>query len=299
MRVLRPPTLYTPSRTNWRTHYHITDVHLGHIACDEPMLRRDIQRIADDPLATWGGGGDIIDAINHIDPRFKMANLAEWVKKDTIQSQINRAVSYLKPIMDKCLYFLTGNHEEKVYDKTGHDVYALLLDKLTDSDLDWQRRIALRWEGFIKLTFRRGTPDQRFNGSVLWLYVHHGAGAGRKKGAPALRAEDIMGRYQADLYLVGHRHIRDTYSMDVWRPGTREAVAHKRLWIYGGSYMRADFKDDGDIPTPHYPESKQLIGQTAGIVPIRIKPDCIPPLVIPLVGNGDIGPLLDSLREND
>lgn len=295
MRTLRPQPLYTPSRTIWRRHYHITDVHLGHAACHEAMLRADIERIAADPFATWGGGGDLIDAINHKDPRFSLSSIAPWARErqDILDTQIRRLVELLTPIAGKCIYMLTGNHEEAVHQHIGIDVHHRIASAIAGAKGCDVSEIALRWEGFIVLTFRRGTPESYGGTRSLVMYAHHGAGGGRKKGGDALRAEEVMGRYDADVYLLGHRHKRDVYTLQVIRPHGRGVSYHERLCIWGGGYLNGVLDDKGDVPAPHYPASKQLFPITPGIVPLLIKPDV--PRVMPVVSNGAAGELMDAI----
>ena len=186
--------LYYPSRTCTFTHWHITDLHIGHAACDEKQLRADVDEIANDPHALWGGGGDYIDAISRKgDKRYVESSLAPWLrgKNDTIGLQVERAIEILSPIAHKCLYLLTGNHEDMVLTHADRDVYREIVRGVCNASQHngtprEMRDLALGWEGFVQLVFRRGTAENYGGTRTVSIYTHHGAGGGRKQGGHAL-----------------------------------------------------------------------------------------------------------------
>lgn len=295
MRTLRPAPIYTPSRSVWRKLYHLTDVHLGHAACNEKLFRQDVERIANDPLAMWGGGGDYIDAIIHKDPRWRASSVARWLagKTDIITRQVERFCEMVSPIADKCLYLTKGNHEDMLLKYHDRDAYREIVRRIADMKHCDMRTLALGWEGFIVLTFRRGTRDSYGGTRRLTIYTHHGAGGGRRKGASGLRAEEIMWTYEADLYLLGHRHNRDAYTKQIIKPSGRGVAYHNRVAVWCGSYLDPYNPDSDDIPRDSYQQSMQLLPITAGTVPILIKPDV--PLATPVLANGPVGAIMEAI----
>lgn len=298
MRTIRH-TLYYPSRSNLFTLYHMTDVHMGHAACDEDMLKRDIEAIKNNPRAYWGGGGDYGDFITRKgDKRYRETTIAPWLrgKNDVCGRQVERLVELFGPIADKCLYLLKGNHEDSVLSYYDRDVYLEFARGIAQAAGKEIRDLALGWEGFIVLKFRRGKEGKGNYGgtSRVVIYAHHGAGGGRKQGGHALRMEETLLTYQSDLVLLGHRHIRQQVTKDVIAPSGKSIKYHNRVGVWCGSYLGSYIPpDETGFPADNYPQFKQLSPTTAGIVPVIIKPDVR--RVMPIVTNGCASDLLSTM----
>ena len=290
-------TLYYPSRSNVFTLYHMTDIHLGHAACDEAMLQRDIEAIANNPRAYWGGGGDYGDFIPRKgDKRYRETTIAPWLrgKNDVCGRQVSRLVEMLAPIADKCLYLLKGNHEDSVLSYYDRDVYLEIVRGIADKAGREIRDLAAGWESFVTLKFRRGTKKKYGGTSRVVLYTHHGAGSGRKQGGHALRMEETLLTYQADMVLLGHRHIRQQVTKTTVAPCGKGIKYHEHVGVWCGSYLGAYLPDDDEgFPADNYPQFKHMAPVTAGIVPVIIKPDVR--RVMPLITNGCASDLVSAL----
>lgn len=296
--------LYYPSRSNNFTLWHLTDLHIGHAACDERQLQADIDAIASDPYAYWGGGGDYIDAISRKgDKRYAESSFAPWLhgKPDPIGKQVERVVGMLSPIAHKCLYLVTGNHEDAVLQYADRDVYREIVKGICNASKTngvhrEMRELAVGWEGFIQLVFRRGEVGNYGGTRTVTLYTHHGSGGGRKQGGHALRLEETLLTYECDLALVGHRHIRQIVNVRTVRPSGKGVEFHERVGVFGGSYLGAYIDEDSDgMPIGNYPQYKQLQPTTVGVVPVIIKPDI--PRITPIVTNGNAGELIRLMRQ--
>lgn len=280
MRTLRHEFNYDSRSVSYRL-YHLTDIHLGHSACDEQLLQEDIQRIADDENAYWGGGGDYIDAISRKgDKRFMESSLAAWLhgQNDVCGEQVRRFVELVKPIAHKCLYLLTGNHEDALLQYNDRDVYKDICYGVAAAAGKSAEALALGWEGFVGLTFKRGKHSggsgQYHDKYDLMLYSHHGSGGGRKLGGHALRMEEILLTYTCDLALLGHRHIQQIDKKFVVTPGKERAELKARVGVWCGSYLGSYIEADaGGFPRGNYPQYKQLPPNATGGVSIEIEPD--------------------------
>lgn len=283
-------TLYYPSRSDVFTLYNLTDVHIGHAATDEKMFEADIQAIANNPNAYWGGGGDYIDAIaRKYDPRYRETSLAPWLRgrADPIGKQIDRFVEMVTPIAHKCLWLLTGNHEDAVLHHADRDVYREIVRGVASAAGKEMRELALGWEGFVTLKFRRGTKGNYGGTRRIVIYTHHGAGGGRKQGGHALRMEETLLTYEADLVLLGHRHVRQVVTKTRITPNGKGVKLMEHVGVWGGSYLGPYIEDSDDgFPQDNYPQFKQLSPTSPGIVPVVIKPDIRK--VMPIVTNGSV-----------
>jgi len=284
-------TIYYPSRSDTFTLWHLTDLHIGHAGCDESLLKQDIAAIAADPNAYWGGGGDYCDFIpRKKDKRYQESSVAHWLhgKDDICDAQVERFIDLLSPIADKCLYMVTGNHEDSQKSHSGNDVYLRCVRGIARAAGKETKDIALGWEGFITLKFRRGKPKSYGGTSKVVVYAHHGAGGGRKQGGHALRLEEVLLTYDADLALLGHRHIRQIVNKHTVKPDGNGVKIRERVGVFCGSYLHTYLDADADgIPVNNYPQAVQLGPTTVGTVPIIIKPD--QRRVLPLLSNGGAG----------
>jgi hypothetical protein len=290
-------TFYHASRSDVFALYHLTDVHLGHAAADEKQFAADIQAIADNPNARWGGGGDYIDAIARVgDPRYRESTLAPWLrsKNDPIGHQVRRFVDMVAPIAGKCLYLLKGNHEDAVLTHNDRDVYQEIVRGVADAAGKEMRDLALGWEGFVSLKFRRGSAESFGSTRQIMIYTHHGAGGGRKQGGHAGHMEDVLLTYECDLALLGHRHIRQIVNKARIESYGKGARLKERVGVWCGSYLGPYIESDDDgMPVDNYPQMKHLPPLSPGIVPILIYPD--KRRIMPVVTNGNAADLLLSV----
>ncbi len=283
-------TLYYPSRQELFVIWDLTDIHLGHAACDEAMLDADIEAIASDPNAYWIGGGDYIDAIARKgDKRYSEHSLAKWLhgELDIVGLQVERITKKFAPIAHKCLGLRKGNHEGALLDYNDRDVYREIVRGVAQAAKCEMRDLALGLEGFVQVRFRRGTPKQYGGSTSLMIYCHHGAGGGRKRGGDAIRMEEVLLQYRADLVFMGHRHKAMTFPVQEVVPSGKGVKLKDRLGVWGGSYLHSYIDDDRrEIPAENYPQKIQLPPTKVGMVPILIKPDVMG--ITPIMATGGI-----------
>lgn len=278
-------TLYYPSRSNVFTLYHLTDVHLGHMGCDERLLMATVDEIANNDFAYWGAGGDMIDAITRVgDPRYRESTMAPWMHghNDIITCSIDRLRETLKPIAHKCLYSLKGNHEDALLQHQSNDAYARITKHLADDGGKSIKDLALGWEGFVTLTLRRGTPEAYGGSWKMTLYVHHGAGGDRKAGGHALRLEELLLTYDADLIMVGHRHVQQVVAKQTVGPSGHGVKIRQRVGMFCPSLLKSYLpEDEAGWPRDNYPQAKQLPPTEVGVAQVEIKPD-VRHIVVPV-----------------
>ena len=275
MRTLSHNIDYESSSTEY-TLYHLTDLHMGARACDETRLKRDIQAIADDPNARWIGGGDYIDAICQVgDKRYKPSMLAKWVlgEDDPLAAQARYVVQLLTPIAGKCLGLVKGNHEwaaEKYY---AYNIYWTIVQGVAEAAGVTPNTLALGASGFVAISFRRKSGDT----AKIWrcvVYLHHGYGGGRLPGGHALALGRVLGDFDCDIALLGHRHTQMVVPKMITRSSGCCAVRYQtRLAMFTPSYLAAHIVPSSDErPVDTYAEEMGLPPQPLGTMPVRITP---------------------------
>lgn len=196
--------------------YALGDVHIGALNCAEEELTKLVQRIKNDPFAIWVGGGDYADAVILNDvSRFDVNTLPNWMLRgnpqtikerigDILFAQRQRFVSMVKPIQDKCLGLIEGNHEFAIFKHHNRDHMAELCRMLSVPNLTDC--------AFLRLRFIRKT-DHANSGhnpsTTCTVFICHGHGGGRTAGAEPTKLQRLAMDKDVDIVLTGHTHTYD------------------------------------------------------------------------------------------
>lgn len=272
-------TVPVQSASEEYTIWPLFDIHYGAAACNLKRLRADIQAIADDPYALWLGGGDMIEAINHLDPRYD----PKVVEVGSTLRQVSDFADLVAPIYHKCIGLLEGNHEFQF--TRHHDVsaYHLICQSLERrnpamsgaSDEQIRKagsRLALGVQGYMSLQFKRtnGTSN------TFVIYAEHGAGGGDLRGGDALMLGRLLGKHPyCRVALCGHRHqvvvVKDSGDRPI---DNGEVEVYSRYSALCGAYLEPFLPPDEDgYPRDTYPERKHKAPIDANsYIRLKIKP---------------------------
>ncbi len=177
--------------------YCFGDLHEGTIHCVERDVERKAKEIAEDENARWLGMGDYAEFITPKDKRFDPSQraIAEWVEQDNIaESQTKHIVDLFKPIKDKCIGLLYGNHEDSIRRFNHDNVQKNICERLGVDNLGFSC--------FIRFSFRRGEHTSRITGAFT-----HGSSSAITEGAKTMALMRFMKSFEADIY--GYAHIHD------------------------------------------------------------------------------------------
>lgn len=252
--------------------WHLTDWHVGAKAFNEKLFRQHVRLIEDDPNAYWIGGGDYIDGICHVgDKRYKPETLANWVlgETDVMTVQADYAVSLVKPIAYKCLALAEGNHEWTAKNHYSRDIYAYIVKQIAQFAGVEPGTLALGAGGFVLPTFARVTGMHSANHWRFRVFTHHGYGGGRLPGGHALTLGRALADFEADLVLMGHRHVLCVVPKVI----QRHNGAFTRYGVFMPSYLNSTLEPRADgMPVDTYPELMGLPATPVGAFPIEICP---------------------------
>ncbi len=247
----------------------IGDVHTGAAACDEDRLRRVVKRIQEDPNYWWIGMGDYCDFINMKDPRFSVETLAPWIGTRDLahiaQAQSNRFLDIMKPIANKCLAMVKGNHEESIQHHYENDVYTTIVDRIKEyGGFKQDDQMGVGYYGWLMLNFERQKQK-----CMIDINLHHGYVGGKLAGAKALEMQRWLWSHEADIVIFGHSHntaVQVEQVEGVTRTG--ELVLRKRYGCYSGTFLRS--MNEGSPST--YSEIKGYLPMPTSGVEIWITP---------------------------
>lgn len=147
------------------------------------------------------------------------------------QDQIDYLVVRFRPISDKIIGVIRGNHENRTRRAVGIDPGKVIAQAL---DVHY-----FGIEGLFKLKFGKNTWSG--NPLVYLIYAHHGYGGGRTMGSKANILDRMPHRVEGcDVYMMAHTH-----QMMAWPDGIYTPVPPRythvrltsRLMVMCGSFM--------------------------------------------------------------
>lgn len=266
--------------------YTIGDIHEGNVNHAEEELKEAVKIIKNDPNGCWIGMGDYIEAITPSDlKRFDPTSIDEKYKisdlKDLPYKQMEFVYENLKPIQDKCLCLLTGNHEEAFSKHNSNNVFKHFAEMFTTSYFEIGKQPPrLGYTGFIKLRFLTNTKafknkrcgdlgelDNLQLGSLV-IYCNHGdGGGGSREGYGINKVHDITRGIEADINLMGHIHLLDDHQQKITGL-TQNNTLKKRMKYWGLTGCFLYTYKDGNT---NYFEHKGRAESPIGMLKISIK----------------------------
>lgn len=168
--------------------YPIVCWHMGSPQSDIYFISDIIKRIDNDPLARWaylGDGGEC--ATKH-----SKGDVYSQTMSPTQQQ--NALVELLKPIAEKGLFGIRGNHGNRIYKETGLDFDETLMAKLGIPYLGTA--------AFWHLNLKCSGDNVPFS-----IYTHHGVDSGVSIGTKVNKAKAFETQIFADAVLTAHSHV--------------------------------------------------------------------------------------------
>jgi UDP-2,3-diacylglucosamine pyrophosphatase LpxH len=234
-----------PKRSEPVHLFVLGDVHVGNRNADLDHFLRDVDAIRKTPNAYCILMGDLVDAIAISDKRFDRREVDPqfhgWLDQ-LPQREVRWICDALKPIKDRILCILTGNHEETVRDVTtrvgvAYDPHYEICKYLGARSLDYC--------GFVRWKISASDNDNKSRGTVnndvITIYATHGHGSGQTPGSHAQAITRLMDGFEADLTFFAHRHQRFVWQrvrLAAARRGTLALVERKTTGAMPGSYLK-------------------------------------------------------------
>lgn len=263
--------------------WHISDCHLLNAGCAEKELDADIARIKADPFSFWFGGGDYADYIGYRDgKRFDPDSVDERITvKDLGQLGIKTATivrDKFRPIANKCLGLLLGNHEKEYqrHSEQEHlhswlctELGVLNLGYSAIADVSFQRLVGENASEPCQITNTLLESSSK-DSTLFRFFLHHGAGFAQTAGGKLNRLTQFMQAFEADIYFCGHVHDRVgrrlvTLGADA---NCNKLVHHEKLGMIAGSYLRTY-----TLNTCTYGEQRGYAPTSLGAAWVDIRPN--------------------------
>lgn len=163
--------------------------HLGSPSADIGFIEQMVAKVKNDPLARWiymGDGGECATKNSKGDVYSALMNPTE---------QQNALVELIRPIRDKGLFGIKGNHGNRVYKETGLDFDETLCAKLGIPYFG----VAAYWH----LVLRGG----KYHPAIYTIYTHHGKDSGVGIGSKVSAGQVADRTFIADTIMTAHSHV--------------------------------------------------------------------------------------------
>lgn len=176
------------------TLYLIGDVHIGAKEFDAKRFNDTISKVEADDNARIILVGDIINNAT----RSSISNVFDEVFSPSESKLL--AANYLKPVKDKILAAVGGNHEMRSVREVDDDPAYDIMCKLNIENL-YRRNAA-----FVKIQIGDVKGAGQRNPTYT-LFVTHGSGGGTTPGAGANKQHKVQAIYEGiDVFIQGHTH---------------------------------------------------------------------------------------------
>jgi len=249
--------------------YFMGDFHEGNCNQASEAIKQAVRLIKnDEDCGGVFGGGDYTECIiNSQDPRFNPIEIAEEYAirdlKDLPKKQAERLYMKLKPIENKFLAFIIGNHEEQYIKRHSFDVYDSFVSLFPNNP------IKLGKVGFFKLKFRTGGEHNNWCQNILIALNHGIGGTGFREGYPLNKLHDIFRWTRADVSVCFHMHRLVEDEKHFITVGNGEKFKRIRvLYGIGGGFLKTYVQGN-----TNYFEDRGRYGSDIGM--LKLEATCI------------------------
>jgi hypothetical protein len=199
------------------------DEQLGHVTCDETRIKKDIDWVEKNPQCLVMLLGDAIDSATKESPGSIREN-----KVGPIQ-QATRYIEMHRPIQDRIIGYVGGNHERRI-DKAlseGGAGVRLIAEGLSTPDYK------IPYSGALLLL------DLHWRGHLWTFTLFHGAGAASTPGSITQRLQKNIHLTDSLITLSGHLHSEmKTSRRFIKRGGDGKVKVAKQTSLQCGTYLQ-------------------------------------------------------------
>lgn len=212
--------------------YPIGDLHIGTRYHARSVLREWLDYLLDSPSVSLLNTGDNLNCA--VEGSVSDVHGEQL----TVQQGRRELTELFRPLAEanKLDVMIDGNHELRVYKRTGDSPNAAVADALGVN------------YAMSACVVRYLVGDQSYD-----LYLRHGKGGGATMGAAVNRLEKQERIIEADLYVSGHTHTQVAFPKNIFGPDGRGGYARrKRLFVCSGSFLRyEDYAAEAGYPPAH------------------------------------------------
>lgn len=229
--------------------YVLADAHIGSPNCNYKQIDKFINEVLSKENNYVILNGDLAE------------NCIEGSKSDIYtqalspMDQIKEIARILKPIKNRILGAVYGNHEQRSYRKTGLDMTYLALVELLGSEK--ANRIYAKDTCLLFVEFGRnnGRNNRR---TIYSIFFSHGTSGGGTVGGKANRLDKMSNIMNADVFIHSHTHMPLVFKQNTSNVDYRNKKLNQKTSLFVnsnaflvGGYAEAWFLKSPSIDYPH------------------------------------------------
>lgn len=203
--------------------------------------------------------GDYAEAFHLTDDRLDLKQM-DVVSTD---EQYENVSKLLFPIREKIVCLLAGNHDYRLYMRSGHD-YCEWLGKELDVPY-------CGYDAYVRFHFSRvNAGKDSLHRTAFNLYAHHGWSSARTDGAVVKSIQDMHNIFPGcHLYLMGHTHRLGEALPKTWLYVNNGGKVQEFMerFVFTGSYYKGYEIGEGSS----YVESRGLPPTSLGSPIVEVK----------------------------
>ena len=214
----------------------VADYHWADPNSDHDAIMEDIAYIRDHDNVFCVLNGDLMDCA--------IASSIGDTYGATVSpmQELSECVKLFKPIADKILCVVAGNHERRHYKTNGIDLTELMCRELGIAD---------RYSSTTALLFIRfGRLDGHRNHHRKVLYtafVTHGSGGAKKEGGKLQKLADLANIVDCDIYIAGHSHLGGGFKDGFARPNAANSSITYGVRVFCNTSAKLSYGGYGEV----------------------------------------------------
>lgn len=212
-----------------------SDLHIGSTKCNMSLIEERIERVKNNPNTYCVLLGDLINNST------KTSVGDVYNEPLSPMEQIKTAIELFKPIKDKIIGCVSGNHERRSYKQDGIDLIYFFCAELN---------ITHRYSYGAELLFIRfgENPHDRRRKMCYTMYLTHGDGqGGRLIGGKANGLQRRGHIVNADIIITGHTHTAFTFRDISYAVDYQNSSVIEREQVFVNASATLDYEEYAEL----------------------------------------------------
>ena len=215
----------------------LSDLHFGSQEFNLQLWKDTLAYIEEKPNRYVILNGDLIDNAT----RNSVSDIYSAMPVSPTE-QILQVAKELKPIKDRIISVVSGNHEARSWKESGVDLTLWLCSELCIQDrYDPNMCIDFITIKNLKRRTKEGSKLRQFDSNYLITLNHrHGNAGGKKVGQKANSLQDMMNVIDCDIYVLGHSHQPFAFKQDFYRVdrGHKQVSRITKAFVNANAFLR-------------------------------------------------------------
>ena len=212
-----------------------SDLHIGSKRCDMTLIKERIEKVKNNPDTYCILLGDLINNST------KTSVGDVYDEPLSPMAQITTAIELFKPIKDKILGCVSGNHERRTMKQDGVDLIYFMC-----AELGITERYAYSSELlFIRFGVNPTDPRRKM---CYTLYMTHGDGQGGRLIGGKANGLQRRGRIvDADIVVTGHTHTPFTFREKMYVVNYQRSIVLEREQVFVNASATLDYEEYAEL----------------------------------------------------